>query len=235
MHLYFPRLAGLDKELLCFFFIETWLNNNIPDSAIQLHGLTCCGADRDSSLSGKTHGGGLCVYINKEWCNNAAVLSKHCSSLVEFTVVKCRPFYLPREFTAIVIVSVYIPPCANTKDALHELYSAISEQQTNNSDGFFIIASDFNHANHFSNLPNLFKSRSRYGQTMLPQHCRTASTTQTGTCLKRRLPTTTTQTCMSTLKLWLLTSKSALMIWQSPRPSPRANQKDGWQQKFVGC
>ncbi len=32
-------------------------------------------------------------------------------------VVKCRPFYLPREFTAIVIVAVYIPPCANAKDA----------------------------------------------------------------------------------------------------------------------
>ncbi len=95
--------------VVCFVFTETWLNDNIPDSAIQLHGLTCCRADRDSSLSGKTRGGGLCVYINKEWCNNAAVLSKHCSSLVEFMVVKCRPFYLPREFTAIVIVAVYIP------------------------------------------------------------------------------------------------------------------------------
>ncbi len=49
-------------------------------------------------------------------------------------VVTCRPFYLPREFTAIVFVAVYIPPCANTKDVLSELYSAISEQQTNNSD-----------------------------------------------------------------------------------------------------
>ncbi len=62
------------------------------------------------------------------------LLSKHCSSLVEFMVVKCRPFYLPREFTAIVIVAVYIPPCANAKDALRELYSVISEQQTNNPD-----------------------------------------------------------------------------------------------------
>ncbi len=61
--------------------------------------------------------------------------------------VKCRPFYLLREFTAIVIVVVYIPPCANAKDALRELYSAISEQQTNNPNGFFIIAGDFNHAN----------------------------------------------------------------------------------------
>ncbi len=50
------------------------------------------------------------MHINKEWCNNAAVLSKHCSSLVEVMVVKCRPFYLSREFTAIVIVAVYIHP-----------------------------------------------------------------------------------------------------------------------------
>ncbi len=86
-----------------FIFTETWLNDNIPDSAIQLNRLTYYQADRDTALSGKTRGGGLCVYINKEWCNNAAVVSKHCSSLVEFMVVKCRPFYLPREFTAIVI------------------------------------------------------------------------------------------------------------------------------------
>ncbi len=62
---------------------------------------------RDTTLSGKSRGGGLCLYINKEWCNNAAVVSKHCSPLVEFMFVKCRLFYLPREFTAIVIGAVY--------------------------------------------------------------------------------------------------------------------------------
>ncbi len=45
------------------------------------------------------------MYVNKEWCNNAVV-----ASLVEFMFVKCRPFYLLRKFTAIVIVAVYIPP-----------------------------------------------------------------------------------------------------------------------------
>ncbi|KAL0159079.1 hypothetical protein M9458_047155, partial [Cirrhinus mrigala] len=140
-----------------FVFTETWLNDKTPDSAIQLHGLTCCRADRDSSLSGKTRGGGLCVYINKEWCNNAAVVTKHCSSLVEFMFVKCQPFYLPREFTAIVIVAVYIPPCANAKDALRKLYSAISKQQTNNPYGFFIFAGDFNHANLNSVLPKFYQ------------------------------------------------------------------------------
>ncbi|KAL0153662.1 hypothetical protein M9458_051027 [Cirrhinus mrigala] len=127
------------------------------DSAIQMHGLTCYRADRDTALSGKTRGGGLCVYINKGWCNNAVVVTKHCSSLVEFMFVKCRPFCLPWEFTAIVIVTVYIPPCTNTKDALRELYSAISEQQTNNPYGFFIIAGDFNHANLKSVLPKFYQ------------------------------------------------------------------------------
>ncbi len=72
------------RDCCVFVFTETWLNNNIPDSAIQLNKLTCYRADRDATLSGKSRGGGLCLYINKEWCNNAAVLSKHCSPLVEF-------------------------------------------------------------------------------------------------------------------------------------------------------
>ncbi len=246
------------RDCCVFVFTETWLNDNIPDSAIQLNRLTCCRSDRDTTLSGKSRGGGLCVYINKEWCNNTAVLSKHCSSLVEFMFVKCRPFYMPREFTAIVIVAVYIPQCANAKDALRELYSAISEQQTNNPDGFFIIAGDFNHANLKTVLPkfyqhvnfatrgnntldfvyttvkNAYKAVPRPHLGVLRPHLcyanpsiyTTFETRQTGskthhnlarecyfnttgllsvhrleTCLKRRPPTTTTQTCRSTLKL----------------------------------
>ncbi len=72
-------------------------------------------------------------------------------------LVKCWPFYLPREFTAIVIVAVYIPQCTNAKDALRELYSPISEQQTNNPNGFFIIARDFNHANLKAVLPKFYQ------------------------------------------------------------------------------
>ncbi len=82
----------------------------------------------DLSLSGKTYKSGLCVYINKEWCNNSVAVTKHCSSLVDFMVVKCQPFYLLRVFTTIFIVAVYITPCANTKDTLREMYSVISKQ-----------------------------------------------------------------------------------------------------------
>ena len=63
-------------------------------------------------------------------------------------VIKCRPFYLPWEFTAILLVAVYIPPSSNSSnrsEALSELYQHISEQQTAHPDAFLILAGDFNH------------------------------------------------------------------------------------------
>ncbi|KAK3528891.1 hypothetical protein QTP70_012067 [Hemibagrus guttatus] len=49
----------------------------------------------------------------------------YCSLLVEFVTVRCRPFYLPREFTTVFIVGVYIPPSANAEEALCKLFGAI--------------------------------------------------------------------------------------------------------------
>ncbi|KAK3517436.1 hypothetical protein QTP70_010673 [Hemibagrus guttatus] len=46
--------------------------------------------------------------------------SSFCSSLVEYMTVRCRPFYLPQEFTTVFIFGVYIPPSANAKEALCE-------------------------------------------------------------------------------------------------------------------
>ncbi|KAK3548250.1 hypothetical protein QTP70_005817 [Hemibagrus guttatus] len=50
-------------------------------------------------------------------------------------------------------IRVYIPPSANAKEALCELYRAISKLQNSHLDGLFIIAGDFNHANLKSVLP----------------------------------------------------------------------------------
>ncbi len=61
------------RECRVFIFTETWLNDNIPDSAILLAGLTCYRADRVCVEGGKTSGGGVCVYISDAWCQNAAV------------------------------------------------------------------------------------------------------------------------------------------------------------------
>lgn len=102
-------------ELCCVsVFTETWLNNSIPDSAIQLDRLTCYRADRALTEGGKTRGGGVCVYIRDAWCQDAVLVCRHCSPLVEFMIIKCRPFYLLREFSDILLVAVYIPPsCSN--------------------------------------------------------------------------------------------------------------------------
>lgn len=49
---------------------------------------------------------------------------------VEFKIVKCRPYFLPREFTDVVIVAVY----------LRQPYICISDQQTAQPGLFFIMA-----------------------------------------------------------------------------------------------
>ncbi len=52
--------------------------------------------------------------------------------------------YLPREFTSVSVAAVYIPPDANSKNALQELYEVISSHMTKQPDGVFIVAGDFN-------------------------------------------------------------------------------------------
>ncbi len=160
------------------------------------------------------------------------------------------------------------------KNALRKLYCTISEQQTNNPDGFFIIAGDFNQANLKTVLPKFYQHvnfatrgnntldfvyttvknahkaepRRHLGYSdhisvmLIPGYrplLKLAKLVQKqimvwpnnatsalqdcfqdtdcvleawkmscpGNYLKRRPPTTTTQTCRSTLKLWLLTSR----------------------------
>lgn len=92
-------------------------------------------------------GGGLCVYTNNNWCTNTAIIDRHCSPDLELLAVKCRPFYLPRELSAVVVMAAYIPPGANASTALGYMLTVINKQQDSYPDGVFIIAGDFNHVN----------------------------------------------------------------------------------------
>lgn len=83
-------------------------------------------ADRTSD-SGKSRGGGLCVYTNNKWCTNVVTMGTHCSPDLEYLSVRCRHFYL-------IITAVYIPPDANTT-ALDYLLTAIGKQQRDDPDG----------------------------------------------------------------------------------------------------
>ena len=61
-------------------------------------------------------------------------------------MTSCRPHYLPREFSSIFFVAVYLPPQtdAGTKTALNELYTAISKKENANPESALLVAGDFN-------------------------------------------------------------------------------------------
>ena len=50
------------SSVLCL--MESWLCGLIPDSALQLAGFQLLRVDRDTELSGKSKGGGICFYTN---------------------------------------------------------------------------------------------------------------------------------------------------------------------------
>uniref|UniRef100_A0A669B6K4 Reverse transcriptase domain-containing protein n=1 Tax=Oreochromis niloticus TaxID=8128 RepID=A0A669B6K4_ORENI len=124
---------------------ESWLHPLIPDAAVELAGRTLHRHDRNSN-SGKSRGGGLCVYVHNEWCCNSRIIHTHCSPDLEVLAVSCRPFYIPREFTVVIVIAVYIPPDANVGTALSLLLNTINKQQLAHPDGVFIVAGDFNKA-----------------------------------------------------------------------------------------
>ena len=83
--------------------------------------------------------------MNKGWCTNCSVVGSHCSEAVEHLIIKCRPHYLLRKFTAVLIIAVYVPPHANATAALKELHDTINTLQNKYPEALYVVAGDFNH------------------------------------------------------------------------------------------
>ncbi|KAK3574559.1 hypothetical protein QTP86_010173 [Hemibagrus guttatus] len=136
---------------LCF--TESWLNDAIPDSALNLPGFQLFRADRVAESAGKSRGGGTCFYINERWCTDVTVLKKMCCPDLEAFFINCKPFYSPREFSSFILVSVYIPPQAHVSSALQHLADEITHTEQQHPESVIIILGDFNKANLSHELP----------------------------------------------------------------------------------
>ncbi|KAI5620514.1 gastrula zinc finger protein XlCGF28.1-like [Silurus asotus] len=146
-----------DCNLLCF--TETWLNPAVPDHAIQpAEFFSVYRMDRTLD-SGKSRGGGVCLMVNKHWCDSASIvpLSRSCSPNLELLSIKCRPFYLPPEFSSVIVSAVYIPPQADTDTAVWDLHETLTLHQTQHRDAALIVVGEFNSANLKRALPNFYQ------------------------------------------------------------------------------
>ena len=93
--------------------------------------------------------------MTDRWCNSGHITVKDqvCSQDIELLAVSMRPFYLPREFTQVIVFTVHIPPSANAAAACDVLHSVTSSLQTQQPQALFLISGDFNHASLSSTLP----------------------------------------------------------------------------------
>ena len=125
---------------LCF--TETWLNDDTDN--IELAGFSMHWQNRNAT-SGKTMGGGLCLFVNKSWCAMSKIkeVLRYCSPEAESLMISCRPHYLPREFSSILFVAVYLPPQneAGTTTALNQLYKA--KNKNAHPEVSLLVAGDF--------------------------------------------------------------------------------------------
>ncbi|KAJ8018803.1 hypothetical protein HOLleu_43013 [Holothuria leucospilota] len=80
--------------------------------------------------------------------------SNGCTADLEYITIKCRLYYLPREFSSVTLTSLYHHPKADIGVALNIIAYVISEYENRDPDTLSIIAGDFNQANLKTVLPS---------------------------------------------------------------------------------
>ena len=143
-----------DSCMLCF--TETWFCQNISDDSVSLKGFgTPIRCNRDIGVSGKTRGGGVCVYINEAWCSRSHVHTRKVLNTPDLDLlsISLRPHYLPREFSQVFVTLVYVPPHACLARAAQQIADAVRELQSMSADAPNLMLGDFNSTKLHTVLP----------------------------------------------------------------------------------
>ena len=140
-----------NANLICLS--ETWLTEDQADPDIP--GFSVFRRDRCSLTTGKSRGGGVCIFVNNKWCSNVTVKETFCHEDIELLSLALRPFYLPREFPQIFITVVYIHPRANYKSAANILSNVYHKLASQSPETPSFLLGDFNQCKLNSALPGL--------------------------------------------------------------------------------
>jgi hypothetical protein len=140
------------RDICIIALTETWLDDSVSDDEVSLDNFTIIRSDRTRN-SGKTRGGGLCLYINDRWCSNIKTHRRVCSPDLEMLTVSLRPYYLPREFPTVVVSCVYIEPSANGNIAAELVAEDANAMAAKYPGSPVLILGDFNTCRLDSVLP----------------------------------------------------------------------------------
>ena len=158
-------------SLMCF--TETWLSENVVDSHVNIEGFSIFCADRTND-SGRLKGGGQCVFVNKQWChpNNITIKHKSCSRNAKIFLIGFRPYYIPREFSHVILTTIYVPNNNVANKAALEINVALRNYESSALDALFPINRDFIHC-------TILQSGNQYYQHI---HCTTGHTATLDYC-----------------------------------------------------
>ena len=158
-------------SLMCL--TETWLSENVDDSHVNIEGFSIFRADRTSD-SGKLLGGGLRVFVNEQWChpNNISIKHKSSSKNAEIIIIGLPPYYIPREFSHVILTTSYGPNNTDANKAALQISEASINCESSAPDALFQFNGDFNHC-------ELVQSGNQY---YLHIYCTTRSTATLDHC-----------------------------------------------------
>ena len=143
------------KDCCVMAFTETWVTERDQGSDLMI---TSFGAphrlDRNSDVTNKTQGGGVCLYIKQRYCTSVTVRERMCTPEVELLSVSLHLFYLPREFPQLFITVVYIHPRAQAPSACKTVHEVVQKLQSISPEAPAFILGDFNNVSLKKSVPN---------------------------------------------------------------------------------
>lgn len=152
------RYDSIYREACLLAFSETWFSDTNTDAETAIEGFSVVRGDRSRTESGKEGGGSVCAYINNRWCTDVTVHERTCTPLYDFLSISLRPFYLPREFSKLVVCVAYVPlyvPSEKTKTVASAISASVSALQSQYPDAPVLIMGDLNACTLVSELPSL--------------------------------------------------------------------------------